>query len=338
MTMQYCMEIMRSWQKPDAKPQKIGILLFERFSNHCLANAVEPLSAANMLLGRKAYEWCFMSHDGASVHSSSGLPVAAQMALSQSAGGDALFLIPSYEHQEFVTPPVLRSLRSAAGRYGVLAGFDMGGWLLAAAGLLEGYQATVHWDEADNFQEAFPDVDVTRARVVMDRDRWTCGGAMTAFEMVLRMIGDTHGEALRIEVAAMFMQGESAVRHAGARPLTGQVTAAMAMMRENIEEPLRMGEIAHGMEMSQRKLERLFLAELGAGPQKVYRRMRLQAARRLVEQTGLTIVEIAIRCGYRDPSAMTRAFGEEFGVSPREVRAIGPKSLTGQSKKTHLRV
>jgi len=72
--------------------------------------------------------------------------------------------------------------------------------------------------------------------------------------------------------------------------------------------------------MSQRKLERLFRGELGAGPQKVYRRMRLLAARRFVEQTGLSIVEIAIRCGYQDSSAMTRAFGEEFGVSPREMR------------------
>ncbi len=322
MTMQYCMEIMRSWQKPDAKPQRIGILLFERFSNHCLANAVEPLRAANMLLGRVAYQWSFMSLDGTAVQSSSGLPVAAEVALSQSGSGDALFLIPSYEYQEFVNPAVLRSLRSATRRYDVMAGLDMGGWLLAAAGLLEGYQATVHWDEADNFQEAFPDVDVTRARVVMDRDRWSCGGAMTAFEMVLRMIGDTHGEALRMEVAALFMQGGSKQWGQSAHPVAGRVATALEIMRENIEEPLRMLEVANRLEISQRKLERLFLAELGAGPQKVYRRMRLQAARRLVEQTGLTIVEIAIRCGYRDPSAMTRAFGEEFGVSPREVRAV----------------
>ena len=145
---------------------------------------------------------------------------------------------------------------------------------------------------------------------------------MTAYEMVLRMIGDTHGEALRMEVAALFMQGETEQWQHGAHPVAGLVSAALEIMRQNIEEPLRMLEVAKRLEMSQRKLERLFVAELGAGPQKVYRRMRLQAARRLVEQTGLTIVEIAIRCGYRDPSAMTRAFGEEFGVSPREVRAM----------------
>lgn len=317
--MQYCMKTMRVWQKTADNPQRIGILLFERFSNHCLANTIEPLRAANMLLGRTAYTWSFMSHDGATVQSSSGMPVAAQMALSQSGSGDVLFLLPSYAHQDYLTPPMLRGLRAAGTRFEVLAGLDMGSWLLAAAGLLEGYQAAIHWDEVDNFQEAFPEVDVTRARVVMDRDRWSCGGAMTAFELVLRMIGDTHGEALRMEVASLFMHGE--VDSTSKRTGTGQIDVAMKIMRDNIEEPLRMEQVAQALEISQRKLERLFLAELGAGPQKAYRRIRLLAARRFVEQTNLSIVEIAIRCGYRDPSAMTRAFGQEFGASPRTVRA-----------------
>lgn len=311
---------MRSWYKTAVKPQRIGILLFERFSNHCLANTVEPLRAANMLLGRRVYEWSFMSPDGASVRSSSGLPVAAEMALSQSGNGDILFLIPSYEHQEYLTPAVLRALRGAAGRFDVLAGLDMGSWLMAAAGLLDGYQAAIHWDEVDNFQEAFPEVEVTQARVVMDRGRWSCGGAMTAFELVLRMIGDTHGEALRMEVASLFMHGETESKPQRVGSGKGQIEAAMAIMRKNIETPLRIEQVARSLEISQRKLERLFLAELGAGPQKVYRRIRLLAARRFVEQTSLSIVEIAIRCGYRDPSAMTRAFRQEFGAAPRAVR------------------
>lgn len=322
MIMQDCMKIMRSWQKTANKPQRIGILLFERFSNHCLANTVEPLRAANMLLGRTAYIWSFMSLDGATVRSSSELPVAAEMALSQSGNGDVLFLLPSYEYQDYLTPAVLRGLRAAGRRFEVLAGLDMGSWLLAAAGLLDGHQAAIHWDEVDNFQEAFPEVDVTRARVVMDHDRWSCGGAMTAFELVLRMIGDTHGEALRMEVASLFMHGETEstvarVAVAG----TGQIEAAMTIMRDNIETPLRMAEVASALGISQRKLERMFLAEFGAGPQKAYRRLRLLAARRFVEQSSLSIVEIAIRCGYRDPSAMTRAFGQEFGAPPRAIRA-----------------
>ena len=303
------------------KPQKIGVLLFERFSNHCLANAVEPLRAANMLLGRTVYQWSYMTVDGAPVRSSSGLPVAAEMALSQ-AEGDVLFLMPSYGYQKYVKPDFLRSLRGAARRFDVLVGMDAGSWLLAAAGLLDGYQATIHWDEADAFEETFSEVDAKRARTVMDRNRWSCGGSMTAFELVSRMIGDTHGEALRMEVGELFMQSDnkSRAQPLGAGQATGLVSAALTMMRENIEEPIRMPDLAQSFNISQRKLERLFQAEMGAGPQKVYRRIRLLAARRFVEQTGLAIVEIAIRCGYHDPSAMTRAFREEFGVTPRKLR------------------
>ncbi len=320
--MQYCMKTMRSWQKSDKKPQKIGILLFERFSNHCLANGVEPLRAANTLLGRDVYQWDFMSLDGAGVTSSSGLPVAVDCALSNGDGGDFLFVLPSYRYQEFVTPKNMAALRAAAQKYETLVGMDAGSWLLASAGLLDGRRATIHWDEMDSFQEMFPGVDVRRSRMEFDRDRWSCGGAMTAFEMALRMIGDTHGEALRLEVASLLMSLESDAGHGAqvARPTSRLVSAALACMRENLEEPLSIPQIAQAVGLSGRKLETLFRADLGAGPQKVYRRIRLSAARRFVEQTGLSVAEISLRCGYANPSAMTRAFREEFGVSPRKMR------------------
>ena len=299
-------------------------MLFDRFSNHCLANAVEPLRAANSLLGREAYDWAFISMDGSPVCSSSGLPVAVECALSRSRRGDVLFVIPSYDFRKLVTPASLRALRAAARRYGVLVGMDTGSWLLAAAGLLNGCRATIHWDEIDQFQEAFPDVEVSRARTVFDGDRWSCGGAMTAFELVLRMIGDSHGEALRLEVAALFMHAEV---DPGSglpvpRPTSHLVSAALATMRENLEEPLSIPALAQSLAVNARKLETLFSADLGAGPQKVYRRIRLLAARRYVEQTGISISEIALRCGYADPSAMTRAFRQEFGAAPGNIRAL----------------
>jgi len=319
------MIIMRSWQKTDKKPQQIGVLLFERFSNHCLANAVEPLRAANALLGRKVYDWTFMSLDGASITSSSGLPINPKCALPDTAGGDFLFVLPSYEFRDFVTPENIRSLRVAASDFRVLVGMDAGSWLLASAGLLEGRRVTIHWDESDAFQEAFPDLEVRRTRIEIDENRWSCGGAMTAFDLALRMIGDTHGEALRLEVGALLMSGETEIGAGAhvARPKSRLVSAALAVMRENLEDPLKLPQVAQMLGVSGRKLEVLFKAELGAGPQRVYRRIRLLAARRFVEQTGLAVAEIAVRCGYIDPSAMTRAFREEFEITPTQIRAIG---------------
>ena len=105
-------------------------------------------------------------------------------------------------------------------------------------------------------------------------------------------------------------------------PKSHLVSAALAMMRENLEEPLTIPALAQALAVNARKLETLFSADLGAGPQKVYRRIRLLAARRYVEQTGMAISQIALRCGYANPSAMTRAFAHEFGAPPRNIRAI----------------
>ncbi|MGR3291393.1 MAG: GlxA family transcriptional regulator [Paracoccaceae bacterium] len=314
---------MRTWKKSGTKPQRLGILLFDRFSNHCLANAMEPLRAANTLLGREVYQWDFLSLNGATATSSSGLPVSVNSALAEAEPGEFLFVLPSYEFRDFVTPATIRSLRRAARKFKIIAGLDAGSWLLAAAGLLDGRRATIHWDETDAFREAFPDVDVRRSRLEIDGDLWTCGGAMTAFDLALRMIADTHGEALRLEVAALLMSGEIETQGGGlqVRPRSQLVFTAVAVMRENLEEPLSIPQIARQVGLSARKLEALFAADLGAGPQKAYRRIRLLAARRFVEQTGLSVAEIAVRSGYADPSALTRALREEFNTTPRKMRS-----------------
>ncbi len=326
------MKIVRNWHKSARRPRKIGVLLFESFSNHCLANAIEPLRAANGFLGRAAYDWRFMTLDGRGVTSSSGLPVGAQSALEQGAG-DVLLVISSYGFREMASARTLRGLRAAAGRFAVVAGLDTGSWLMAAAGLLDGRAATIHWDELELFRETFPEVRARRARVVRQGARWSCGGAMTAFELAGRMIGDDNGEALRLEVSALFMAGEAGVGGTGAaggrvggtdgavRTASRSVAAALALMRENLEEPLTIPHLARALGMRQRPLEERFRRELGAGPQQVYRRIRLEAARRFVERTELRIAEVALRCGYRDASAMTRAFRQEFGAPPRAVRA-----------------
>jgi len=311
---------MRKWLKKTDQTKQIGVLLFEQFSNHCLANALEPLRATNTLLGWQAYDWCFLSADGAPVKSSSGLPVSVQAPLGRVTGGEVLMLLPSYGCRSYASPEMSRALRQAAKRFQVLAALDMGSWLLAAAGLLDGVEATIHWDEIEDFHERFPEVRVLRERVVMDGNRWSCGGATTAFELVLRMIAQDHGEALRIEVAALFMQNEDSSVEELPRSTKKTVAAALALMRNNHENPLPIPQIARELGIGARRLTALFQSDLGAGPLQAYRRIRLQSARRLAEKTGLGISEIALRCGYENASAMTRAYHKEFGETPQQTR------------------
>jgi transcriptional regulator GlxA family with amidase domain len=295
--------------------------LFDGFSNHCLANAVEPLRAANSIAGRKLYDWQFLALDRVPVTSSSGLQVAPHDIL-QNARGDTLLVMPSYGFRAHGGWRTLAGLRAASGRYGALAGLDTGSWLLALAGLLDGHRATIHWEELEGFTERFPDIDTQRERYVIDGNRITCSGAMAAFDLVLHLIGQDHGQALALEVAQLFMTRDSARSHSGGAGATsGYVNKALALMQEHLETPLPIPEIARRVGRSQKALATRMQAELGAGPAQVYRRLRLNLARKLTTETDLTIAEIALRAGYDDPSALTRAFRSEFGVTPRAMRS-----------------
>ena len=304
------------------QPQQVSVLLFDAFSNHCLANLVEPMRAVNALTGSEAYSWQFVSLDEKSVTSSSGLPVIAHCSLSDVGGGDFLFVMPSYNHRKMTTPACLSALRSAGRRFKTIAGLDTGSWLMAAAGLLTGRQATIHWDAIDTFAEAFPDVDVVRKKYVLSGNRITCGGAMTAFDLISRLIGDRFGEVMRLEVAAFFLIEGSEPETAPLKnlPRSRFVSSAVALMQTNLEEPLSIPDIAQKIGCAPRDLESRFNKELATTPRTVYRRLRLSAARRFVETSNYPIAEIALRCGYKDASAMTRAFRAEFGRTPREVR------------------
>lgn len=316
--------IMQNWVKESAAAQQVDLLLFDDFSGHCLANTIEPLRAANTLAGRKIYAWRFLTLDGFPATSSAGMEVNPHDNLAR-CKGDMLIAMPSYRYRPLATEPARKSLRAAAGRYGIMAGFDAGAWLLAAAGLLEGRRATIHWEELAGFAEDFPEVQAQRLRYVQDGNRITCTGALAAFDLMMDLIGQSHGQALRLEVAALFMSPE--VTEAEPAPLaigsarSRSVTRALALMQAHLETPLSVIEIARRIGRSRKDLEQRMKAQLGATPQAIYRHLRLIQARKLVLETNLSIAEIALRSGYEDPSAMTRAYRSEFGATPRQMRS-----------------
>ncbi len=307
--------------------RQIALLLFPNFSNLCLANAVEPLRAANTLSRRPLYQWHFVGLEPGPVLSSSMLPVTPEMALSDLPGADYLCVMPSYGHRDFARPSILRRLRAAARRCDNLVGLDTGSLLLSAAGLMEGYRATSHWDVLTEFEETYPEVDVVTDRFVIDRNRLSCGGATTTMELMLELIARHHGPMLSLDVGALFMHGE----RPGAGPylpgVAGDrvVRAAAALMRRHLEQPLPIPEVARRLALSQRGLEHRCMTAAGRSPQSLYAVIRMAEAYRLVQDTALSVAEIAGRVGYGDASAMTRSFRREFGLSPRQLRAPVPQ-------------
>ena len=302
-------------KNPSRVPTQISILLFDRFSNHCLANVLEPLRAANDLSSQQVFEWNIVVLGGQRVRSSSGLRLEGDAQLADMRG-DILMVMPSYGFLTHANVTSSRALRAAARRFDILAGLDTGSWLLAEAGLLDGYRATIHWDELDRFSERFSDIDVQKEAVIYDRDRITCGGASTAFALAMQMIEKQHGAALRLRVEHLFSgaYAQRPVRRGGI------AARAVDLMRAHIEEPLQIAQLAQQLGRSQKHLEQQMLARLGAAPQVIYRRIRLERARQLSLDTTISVAEISVRCGYQDASAMTRAFRSEYGTTPQALR------------------
>ena len=302
-------------KNPSRVPTQISILLFDRFSNHCLANVLEPLRAANDLSSQQVFEWNIVVLGGQRVRSSSGLRLEADAQLADMRG-DILMVMPSYGFLTHANVTSSRALRAAARRFDILAGLDTGSWLLAEAGLLDGYRATIHWDELDRFSERFSDIDVQKEAVIYDRDRITCGGASTAFALAMQMIEKQHGAAMRLRVEHLFSgaYAQRPVRRGGI------AARAVDLMRAHIEEPLPIAQLAQQLGRSQKHLEQQMLARLGAAPQVIYRRIRLERARQLSLDTTISVAEISVRCGYQDASAMTRAFRSEYGTTPQALR------------------
>jgi AraC family transcriptional regulator, carnitine catabolism transcriptional activator len=220
----------------------------------------------------------------------------------------------------------LRRLERHGARLGAI---DTGAFTLAAAGLLDGYRATLHWEAIPLFCELFPDVVVHEQLYVVDRNRVTCAGGTAALDMMLHLIEQHHGRDLAQVVANGFVHGRirgpaeeqrfSANDVAGhVDPRLGRVVRAMEM---NIETPLCRAELAARAGISVRQMERLVRARFADTPMHYYLKLRLQAARNHLFYGELPIQDIAAVCGFSSPAVLSRTFGAHFGISPREFRS-----------------
>ena len=311
-------------------PLVIDLLMVDGFSLMSLAATMEPLRAANRVAGRTLYDWRLLSPDGRAVLSSSGVPFPVSGPLDPEPARDALVVVAAFEAQRRSAGLVAR-LRATA-RAGVpVGGIESGSWILAKAGLLDGYRATAHWEEVDEFATAFPAVDVVADRFVIDRGRFTAGGATPALDMMLHLIRIQHGMTIALNVASIFIYDQEHLP-ADRQPIVQvgrlgfvepRLAAAIRLMEASIEEPLTVARIAAKIGLSARSMQTLFTRHLGAAPHAYYLDLRLDAARRLLQQTQRSLVEIAVACGFASASAFSRAFRRRYHRSPRELRREG---------------
>lgn len=310
------------------EPVRLGHFLLPRFSQLALSSSLEPFRLANTQLDRAAYEWMTLSVDGGPVEASNGLSNNVTASIADTPVLDMLFIHASYEHDRSMTGPVLSYLRRQARFGAILVGIETGCLVLARAGVLDFYQATCHWENLDGMAETFPKVLVKRDVFVIDRDRITVAGGVAAIDMAMTLIAARHGPALATYMAEEFVlpgirpadaPQRFAENHGAGSP---NLTAAIAVMEQNLEAPLPIGGLARRVGISVRELERLFRRWLETTPAAYYRDLRLRRARALLQQTEQPITEIALGNGFSDAAHFSRAFKALFGHPPSHERRI----------------
>lgn len=309
---------------PDPLPD-FEFLVFDGFSNMVLANAMEPLRDVKLRAVGARVDWVVSTVDGVPVTSSSGLQISPGRAFDPARPGARLVLVAGYHVRDLATPALMAALRRAARAARQVIAVDSAAWLLAAAGLLDGQSATIHWQELDDFAEMFPGVRVSTRRFVRSGPFVTCGGASTTLDLMLGLIGDLFGAAAAFDASTMFLydaERQSALRR-GASGLEGKapraLLAALDVMSANIEHPLPAREIASRSLVSERTLHRVFREELKMSPGKYYQMLRLQRARHLALETRLPLEQIALRCGFSSAPSLSRAIRKAYGVPGRQL-------------------
>jgi len=319
----------RHRQPPSAgRPQVIAFLLINDFALMSYAAAIEPLRAANLLSRRELYRWRHVSVDGEAAQASNGGRVVADSRVGDAADFDTVMVCAGGNPAVFDDAATFAWLRKLA-REGVrLGGVSGGPWILARAGVLRGYRATVHWEHLPAMAEAFPGLDLGRTLYEVDRDRLTCAGGVAALDMMVELIERDHGHALAAAVAEWYLRTElrsgSAAQRLQPRERFGvsneKLLRALAYMEAHLEEPASKETLAAVAGVSVRQLERLFVGHLGATASEHYLRIRLERARTLLRQTTLSVLETAVACGFVSPSHFARAYRARFGASPKAER------------------
>ncbi|MEM1079500.1 MAG: GlxA family transcriptional regulator [Pseudomonadota bacterium] len=294
----------------------------------CFASAVEALRIANRMSGQDLYTWRLAGEGGDTAYCSAGVGFKLDMDLEELARDDVVFLCGGLDVKNASTKTLLNWVRREARRGVVTAGLCTAGYTLAKAGLLDGKRATIHWENHDSFLEEFDEIELTKSVFVMDGNRYTTAGGTASIDLMLKIIADDHGEDLANAVADQLIyttirtdqdtQRLSTPTRIGVRH--PKLSKVIQMMEANIEEPISPSTLAADIGMSTRQLERLFRRYLNRSPKRYYMELRLQKARNLLMQTDMSVINVALACGFTSPSHFSKCYRSQYNTTPYRER------------------
>jgi transcriptional regulator GlxA family with amidase domain len=313
----------------------VALVVFDDHQLLDLAGPADVFSTATLLGATPGYRVLTASPSGAPVAGTSGIRIAPDTSSAALAAGpddvDTLMVVGGLGVRVAAEDPDLRAdLCSIAARSRRITSVCSGALLLAASGLLDGHVATTHWSACDELAAAGPRVQVERDRIfVRDRDRWTSAGVTAGIDLALALVEDDHGPDLAHQVAAWLVVFVR--RPGGQSQFSSQLVARPARhealrelqrwIPEHVGDDLAVATLAERAHMSERTFVRSWHRETGTTPAAYVESVRVEAARRLLESTDMTVDAVARAVGLRRAERLHRAVRRQLGTTPGSYRA-----------------
>ncbi|MFE9497497.1 GlxA family transcriptional regulator [Streptomyces collinus] len=319
------------------QPHRVLIVAFPGIELLDATGPAEVFSVASRVGGadRPGYLVRIATADGAPVTTSSGVRLMADLAFDDVAGPIDTLLVPgAIELVDGGVEPVFDHevtswLQRAAPRARRIGSICAGAHLLAAVGLLEGRPATTHWLTADRLAAEHPGVRVEPDPIfIRDGRVWTCAGVTSGMDMALAMVAEDHGQDLALATARMMVMY---VKRSGGQsqfsvPLSVQgasddrIDELRRWIAEHLAEDLSLETLAARTHLSTRHFTRLFHQRTSTTPAAYVEAARLEAARRLLEDSDRSLPEVAAASGLGSVETLHRVFRRRLGTTPAEYR------------------
>ncbi|MFJ4840877.1 GlxA family transcriptional regulator [Streptomyces sp. NPDC088746] len=309
------------------KQRSVLVVLFEGVQSLDVSGPMEVFAGASRFPG-VSYDLRTASLDGAPVRCSSGLTLVPDGTLADAPAPD-LLLVPGGAGTRTPAPELVDWIRAHGPRARQLVSVCTGALLLAEAGQLDGHRVTTHWSVCETLARTYPAVRVDPDPIfVRDGRLATSAGVTAGIDLALALVEEEHGRDVALTVArhlVVFLR-----RPGNQAQFSAQLTAQTAVreplrelqhwISEHPDADLSVEALAERARLSPRHFARAFQAETGLTPGRYVERVRLEQARRLLEDTTDGVTGISRASGYGTPEAMRRAFVKALGTAPAEYR------------------
>ena len=315
-------------------------VLLENFSLLAFSSAIEPLRLANRMSQQNNFFWTLVCVEGTSVTCSNGTIINCSDNLDVPTHRDDVIIICGGTNiKSNITKKLLGWLRKESRKGLSVGGLCTATQVLATAGLLDGKKCTIHWENRDSFLEDFPEHLLSASVYTVDGNRYTAAGGVASADLMLHLIGKEFGADLANSVADQMIhtairtekddQRLSIPTRIGVRH--PKLAAVLDLMEKSLEEPESPSKLASQVGVSTRQLERLFRRYLNRSPKRYYMELRLQKARNLLLQTDMTVINVALACGFSSPSHFSKCYRNHFSNTPYRERGSTNNDIFSKS-------